>query len=59
MNKLEQAFMSICVIGLSVIILTLPIVMYVTIQEKLAETELMKVTTLQIVQQNKELGIQQ
>lgn len=58
MKTIDNVLSILFIIGvILVMFILLPIALYYNIENKVAETKLMEVTTAQIVEQNKQLGI--
>lgn len=58
MKTIDNVLSILLIIGIILVMfILLPIALYYNIENKVAETKLMEVTTLQIVKQNKQLGI--
>lgn len=58
MKTIDNVLSILFIIGvILVVFILLPIALYYNIENKVAETKLMEVTTAQIVEQNKQLGI--
>lgn len=58
MKTIDNVLSILLIIGIILVMfILLPIALYYNIENKVAETKLMEVTTAQIVEQNKQLGI--